>query len=97
MPRGHIQPFMPASVTKASYTFSRGARMKRVQAAAVKIALSEMARRHRMKELFSAGLGMTPEELRDGLDPASYAAPAETVAPTAEPPPPHDATRHPAG
>jgi hypothetical protein len=65
--------------------------------AAVKIALSEMARRHRMKELFSAGLGMTPEELRDGLDPASYAAPAETVAPTAEPPPPHDATRHPAG
>lgn len=31
---------------------------------AVEIALKEMARRHKLKELFSAGLGMTPDELR---------------------------------
>ena len=28
------------------------------------IALTEMARRHKMKELFNAGLGLTPEELK---------------------------------
>ncbi|MBW7895681.1 MAG: type II toxin-antitoxin system VapB family antitoxin [Opitutaceae bacterium] len=38
---------------------------------AVEIALKEMARRHKMKELFSAGL--SPEELRDAFDPASLA------------------------
>jgi len=31
---------------------------------AVEIALKEMARRHKMKELFSAGLGLTPDELK---------------------------------
>ena len=31
---------------------------------AVEIALKEMARRHKMKELFAAGLGLTPDELR---------------------------------
>uniref|UniRef100_UPI00404B4894 type II toxin-antitoxin system VapB family antitoxin n=1 Tax=Cephaloticoccus sp. TaxID=1985742 RepID=UPI00404B4894 len=31
---------------------------------AVEIALTEMARRHKMKELFNAGLGLTPEELK---------------------------------
>jgi Arc/MetJ family transcription regulator len=31
---------------------------------AVEIALNEMARRHKLKELFSAGLGLTPDELR---------------------------------
>jgi Arc/MetJ family transcription regulator len=31
---------------------------------AVEIALKEMARRHKMKELFTAGLGLTPDELR---------------------------------
>ena len=30
---------------------------------AVEIALSEMARRHKMKELFTAGLGLTPDQL----------------------------------
>lgn len=40
---------------------------------AVETALKEMARRHKMKELFAAGLGFTPEELRASLDPASYA------------------------
>jgi hypothetical protein len=38
----------------------------------VEIALNEMARRHKMKELFSVGLGLTPEELKASFDPASY-------------------------
>ncbi len=38
---------------------------------AVEIALKEMARRHKMKELFTAGLGLTAEELRNAFDPAS--------------------------
>lgn len=38
---------------------------------AVEIALKEMARRHKMKELFSAGL--SPEDLKDAFDPASLA------------------------
>ncbi len=46
--------------------------------AAVELALSEMARRHKMKELFSAGLGFTPEELRKAVDPASYPEIPET-------------------
>ncbi len=40
--------------------------------AAVEIALNDMARRHKMKELFSAGLGLTPEELKNSFDPNSY-------------------------
>lgn len=39
---------------------------------AVEIALNEMARRHKMKELFSAGLGLTADELKNAIDPASY-------------------------
>lgn len=31
---------------------------------AVEIALNEMARRHKLKELFSQGLGLTPEQLK---------------------------------
>ncbi|HRG56339.1 MAG TPA: type II toxin-antitoxin system VapB family antitoxin [Lacunisphaera sp.] len=31
---------------------------------AVEIALSEMARRHKLKELLSQGLGLTPEQLK---------------------------------
>ncbi|WP_217494397.1 type II toxin-antitoxin system VapB family antitoxin [Nibricoccus aquaticus] len=31
---------------------------------AVEIALTEMARRHKLKELFNAGLGLTPDELK---------------------------------
>ena len=67
----------------------------RTKTAAVKIALTEMARRHKMKELFHAGLGMTPEELRNAIDPASYSLPEETIAMVAEPPPPKDAPRNP--
>lgn len=40
---------------------------------AVEIALNEMARRHKMKELFTAGLGMSPGELRASWDPSSLA------------------------
>ncbi len=47
-----------------------GAKTKRE---AVEIALKEMARRHKMKELFSAGLGLTSEELKASFDPASLA------------------------
>ena len=36
----------------------------KTKTAAVEIALNEMARRHKMKELFSAGLGLTPDELK---------------------------------
>jgi Arc/MetJ family transcription regulator len=38
---------------------------------AVEIALREMARRHKMKELFTAGLGLTPDELRNAFSPES--------------------------
>ena len=43
----------------------------KTKTAAVEIALSEMARRHKMKELFSAGLGLTPDELKNAFDPNS--------------------------
>ena len=39
---------------------------------AVETALKEMARRHKMKELFSMDLGLTPEEWKTAFDPASY-------------------------
>ena len=39
---------------------------------AVAPALREMARRHKMKELFSMDLGLTPEEWKTAFDPASY-------------------------
>ena len=38
---------------------------------AVKQALAEMARRHRMKELFSQGLGLTPDELKAEFAPTA--------------------------
>jgi len=38
-----------------------GAKTKRE---AVEIALNEMARRHKLKELLSQGLGLTPEQLK---------------------------------
>ncbi len=37
---------------------------------AVEMALTEMARRHKMKELFSQGLGLTPDELRAEFAPS---------------------------
>jgi Arc/MetJ family transcription regulator len=56
----------------------------KTKTAAVEIALSEMARRHKMKELFSAGLGLTPEELKRAFDPASYPDEAQPVTLVAE-------------
>lgn len=38
---------------------------------AVEMALAEMARRHKMKELFSQGLGLTSDELRNAFAPTS--------------------------
>jgi len=38
---------------------------------AVELALTEMARRHKMKELFSQGLGLTPEELKAEFAPTA--------------------------
>ena len=38
-----------------------------------------------MKELFSAGLGMSPEELKNALDPASYPDWERTAPLVAEP------------
>jgi Arc/MetJ family transcription regulator len=60
----------------------------KTKTAAVEIALNEMARRHKMKELFRAGLGMTPDELRNALDPASYPDWDKAEPMAAEPPPP---------
>jgi Arc/MetJ family transcription regulator len=37
---------------------------------AVEMALADMARRHKMKELFSQGLGLTPDELRAEFAPS---------------------------
>lgn len=57
--------------------------------AAVEIALTEMARRHKMKELFSAGLGLSPEELKVAYDPASYPEVSRPEPMAAEEPAPH--------
>ena len=38
---------------------------------AVEIALTEMARRHRLKELLSQGLGLTPDELKAEFAPTA--------------------------
>lgn len=43
----------------------------KTKTAAVEIALQEMARRHKMKELFSQGLGLTPDELRAEFAPTA--------------------------
>jgi Bacterial antitoxin of type II TA system, VapB len=63
----------------------------KTKTAAVELALNEMARRHKMKELFSAGLGMPPDELKNALDPTSYPNWNNPVAMVAEPkaPVPH--------
>ena len=59
----HIDEDVLARVMKIT-----GAKTK---TAAVEVALTEMARRHKMKELFNAGLGLSPEELKNVFDPAS--------------------------
>lgn len=38
---------------------------------AVELALADTARRHKMKELFSQGLGLTPDELRSAFTPTT--------------------------
>jgi Arc/MetJ family transcription regulator len=59
----HIDEDVLARVMKVT-----GAKTKTL---AVEIALKEMARRHKMKELFTAGLGLTPDELRNVFAPES--------------------------
>jgi Arc/MetJ family transcription regulator len=68
----------------------------KTKTAAVELALNEMARRHKMKELFRAGLGMTPDELKNALDPASYPNWDDTAALVAEPKAPPYGTPDPA-
>ena len=58
----------------------------KTKTAAVEFALTDMARRHKMKELFSAGLGLTPEELKNAFDPKSYPEFESTVGLVAEDP-----------
>jgi Arc/MetJ family transcription regulator len=41
---------------------------------AVEKALTEMVRRHRLKSILKEGMGMTPEEIKDSFDFASYDA-----------------------
>jgi hypothetical protein len=62
----HIDEDVLARVMKVT-----GAKTKTL---AVEIALKEMARRHKMKELFTAGLGLTPDELRNAFAPESETA-----------------------
>jgi Arc/MetJ family transcription regulator len=60
---------------------------------AVEIALTEMARRHKLKELFNAGLGLTPDELKalfandPSIEKADNLHVAEQPAPYGQPPP----------
>lgn len=61
----------------------------KTKTAAVEIALTEMARRHRMKELFSAGLGLAPEELKAAFDPAAWPNESSSVPHAAEAPAPY--------
>ena len=61
----------------------------KTKTAAVELALNEMARRHKMKELFSAGLGLTAEELKASFDPASYPDERQPMMLAAEDPAPY--------
>lgn len=61
----------------------------KTKTAAVELALNEMARRHKMKELFSAGLGMTSDELKASIDPASYPEESQPAMLVAEEPAPY--------
>lgn len=61
----------------------------KTKTAAVKLALTEMARRHKMKELFTAGLGMSAEELKNAIDPNSYSIPEPSLPLVAEDKPGH--------
>ncbi len=57
--------------------------------AAVEMALNNLARRHKMKELFREGLGLSAEELRNAVDPASYPEFDRPAALVAEAPAPY--------
>ena len=59
----HINEDVLARVMKVT-----GAKTKRQ---AVEMALADMARRHKMKALFSQGLGLTPDELRAEFAPTA--------------------------
>lgn len=60
---------------------------------AVEMALTEMARRHKMKELFSQGLGLTPDELRAEFAPSPADVLDSHVLMVAEDPVPYGKTR----
>jgi len=77
----HIDEDVLARVMKIT-----GAKTK---TAAVETALNEMARRHKMKELFSAGLGLSPEELKNSFDPKSYPEEPQPLMLVAEQPTSH--------
>lgn len=64
----------------------------KTKTAAVEIALTEMARRHKMKELFTAGLGLTPEELKNAFDPNSAPEDARFPRVAEDDPPPYGGT-----
>jgi Arc/MetJ family transcription regulator len=70
-----------------------GAKTKRE---AVQIALSEMARRHKLKELLSQGLGLTPEQLKAEFAPTPADAFDRPILHVAEDQPPYGQPR-PAG
>ena len=59
----HIDEDVLARVMKVT-----GATTKR---AAVELALADMARRHKLKELFSQGLGLTADELKAEFAPTA--------------------------
>ncbi len=47
---------------------------------AVEVALTEMVRRYRFKEIASAGLGLTPEELKNAWEEPNFSKPWPPVA-----------------
>ena len=71
----HIDESVLAAVVKITGVTSK--------TKAVEVALAEMVRRHRLKELGEAGLGLTPEELGSAWEdpfPEETARAAETPA-----------------
>jgi len=60
---------------------------------AVELALADMARRHKMKELFSQGLGLTPDELKAEFAPTAADVLDNHGLMVAEPQAPHGRSR----
>jgi Arc/MetJ family transcription regulator len=62
---------------------------------AVEIALSEMARRHKLKELLGQGLGLTPDQLKAEFAPTAAEQLDRPALLVAEPPAPYGQPRTP--